>query len=105
MSVALTVKGYAGQNSPEFRKHLKAVKFCIENGLSYPKETSEFFKGKCGGDNLEDIQLHHVLSYIENGVEITLPITGKSEGDVYVRRIKVADIPKEVDEIIISLIY
>ena len=72
----MNVQAFAGKNSEEFQKHYKAVKFCIENGLSYPKETSEFFKGKVGGDDLEDIQPSSILKYIENGVEIPLKTTG-----------------------------
>lgn len=103
MSVSVSVKALAGKESPEFKKHLKAVIFCIENNLSYPKETSEFFKGKCGGDNLEDIKKECVLEYIQDGVEVPLKKTGSShEGTI---RIQVADIPKEADEIVITLSY
>jgi len=105
MSVSLKIKGYVGQDSPEFQKHFKAVKFCLENQLSFPKETSEFFKGKLGGDDLEDILPSEILKNIENGVEVDLPIIGKNENNNYIRRIKVADIPKEVNEIIITFGY
>jgi|SRR6185503_688847 len=100
MSVTLNIKAFAGKNSPEFQKHLKAVQFCIENGLSFPAETSQFFKGKVGGDNLEDISTHVIMQYIENGVEVSLPIQYVNE---YTIKIPVASIPKEVDEIIVTL--
>jgi hypothetical protein len=100
MSVSLNIKAFAGKDSPEFQKHFKAVNFCIENKLSFPKETSEFFKGKIDGGDLEDVIPQYLIDHIKDGVEVDLPI--KSVGD-YTRRIKVADIPKEVDEIIIWL--
>ena len=99
MSVSINLQAFAGKNSEEFKKHYKAVKFCIENGLSYPKETSEFFKGKACGYDLEDIQQSSVLEYIENGIEIPI----KTTGDDCEIRFNVSDIPKGVDEIIVSL--
>lgn len=101
MSVSLNVCAYSSVESPEFKKHLSAVKFCIENKLSYPKETSEFFKGKCGGDNLEDITPEFVLEYIENGIEVPLTfIKNNWESEII---IKVCDIPSEADILIVSL--
>ena len=35
MSVSLNVKAYLSKESKEFQKHFNAVKFCIENELSY----------------------------------------------------------------------
>jgi hypothetical protein len=99
MSVDLSIRAYAGKDSPEFQKHYKAVKFCIENGLSYPKETSNFFKGKIDGDDLEDQDGNYILESIENGIEVDL----KLSGDDYVKTIKVSEIPKEVDIIVITL--
>ncbi len=50
MGVSLSFKAYSGKESSEFQKHYKSVKFCIENELSFPIETVNFFKGKidCG---------------------------------------------------------
>lgn len=101
MSVSLKVNAYSSIESKEFQKHFKAVNFCIENGLSYPKETSEFFKGKLGGNDLEDINTDWILNYIENGVEIPLKTTGDKYGNEI--RIKVSEIPPEVDLIIVKL--
>lgn len=100
MSTSISITAYSGKNSPEFQKHFNAVKFCIENELSYPKETSEFFKGKVCGDDLEDIVTKAVLECIEDGIEIPLITSLKQNGEI---RIAVADIPKEVDEIIVKL--
>jgi hypothetical protein len=101
MSISLKIQAYSNKNNPLFQKHLKAVRFCIENELSFPKETSAFFKGKVGGDDLEDINVKEILKYIENGIEVALPIKGGLVDGYYRRSIKVADIPKEVDEIVI----
>ena len=101
MGVSLDVQAFAGKNSEEFKKHYKSVKFCIENGLSYPKETSEFFKGKVSGGDLEDITKNAILEYIENGVEIPLKTTGDDYGNEI--RFNVSDIPNGVDEIVVSL--
>ena len=98
MSVSLNVRAYSGRENKEFQKHYNAVKFCIENELSFPEETSEFFKGKVNGDDLEDFD-SGLLECLENGIEVPLKTTG-SEWEV---RIKVSEIPNEVDEIIITL--
>lgn len=102
MGVTVTVTAYAGENSPEFKKHFKAVQFCIENELSFPKETSEFFKGKVGGSNLEDIRSEHIIEYIENGIEVDLPLEKLDQyGNGYI--INTKEIPEEVDKIIVKL--
>lgn len=99
MSVELYIEAFAGENSEEFQKHLRAVKFCIMEKLSFPKETSKFFKGKVGGDDLEDIAYDSILEYIEHGISI--PITGRYEAGKIV--IEVKDIPKEADILIFGL--
>ena len=97
----MSVTGYSGIDNPEFQKHLEAVKFCIKNKLSFPKETSEFFKGKVGGDDLEDISEDSILAYIENGIEVNIPNEETYHGDEI--KIKVSDIPKHVDLIVAKL--
>jgi len=99
MSTSLNIIAFAGKNSPEFQKHLKAVKFCIENELSFPIETSQFFKGKVGGDDLEDIRTDSILEYIKDGIEIPL----KTGGTEWRHEINVSEIPKEVETIIVTL--
>jgi len=74
MSVSLNVTAYSSKESKEFQKHYNAVKFCVENELSFPKETSEFFKGKIGGNNLEDVKPETIIKYIENGVAMSIPL-------------------------------
>lgn len=101
MSVSVSIKGYSGKDSPEFQKHYKAVKFCIENKLSFPKETSEFFEGKVDGGDLDDYKPEAILEYIGNGVEVRIPKSGDIYGDGI--RIKVKNIPSEVDEIVIVM--
>jgi hypothetical protein len=101
MSVSLGVNAYSSTESKEFQKHFSAVKFCIENQLSFPKETNEFFKGKLEGSDLEDIDVDHIIEYIENGVEVPLKTTADQWGNEI--RIKVSEIPLEADLIIIKL--
>jgi hypothetical protein len=101
MGVSLSATAYSSTESKEFQKHYNAVKFCVENGLSYPKETSDFFKGKIGGDDLEDIEEEGILEYIQNGVEVPLKTTGDKWGNEV--RIKVSEIPAEADLIIVRL--
>ncbi len=101
MSVYLSVNGYMGKNNSEFKKHYNAVKFCIENELSFPKETSEFFKGKVGGEDLEDYHYGNLLSYIKNGVKIDLKF---EEEEDYRVIINVRDIPSECDQIVIEIL-
>ena len=99
MSLSLHVQGFAGKESKDFQKHFRAVKFCIEHDLSFPIETSEFFKNKVEGGSLEDFHRGYLLEKIRNGIEIPLITTG----DEFQVIIKVAEIPKEVDTLIVRL--
>lgn len=100
MSVSLNATAYSSKESKEFQKHYNAVKFCIENELSFPKETSDFFKGKIGGDDLEDIKSESILRYLENGIEVEMYFRYCSASEV---QINVSEIPKEVDLIVVKL--
>jgi len=101
MSASVQVRAYSSTENKEFQKHFNAVIFCIENELSFPKETSEFFQGKVDNSNLEDFKRDCIIDYIKNGVEIPLNRTNDSyRGEI---RIKVSDIPKEVDLLIVKL--
>ena len=97
----MNVKAFAGKNSEEFQKHYKIVAFCIENKVSYPKETSDFFKGTLDGDNLEDFNNDYVLEKIKNGIEIDFKKTRDGYGNEI--RFNVSDIPHGVDEIVVTL--
>ena len=99
MSVSLNVTAYSSKESKDFQKHFNAVKFCIENELSFPKETSEFFKGKVCGDDLEDINSDAILKHIENGVQMKIPLEYEN-GKVFIR---VKEIPVGCDLIIAEL--
>lgn len=101
MSYSLSVQGFSSKDSPEFKKHYAAVKFCVENDLSLPKETSEFFKGNVHGDSLEDLRKESWLENIEDGISVPLIFTDDYEWE---RRIKVSEIPKEVDEIVFKMV-
>ena len=100
MSLSLNIKGCSGKESTEFQKHFKAVQFCAENNLSYPKETSDFFKGKIYGGNLEDYTYAACLKCIQDGIEVNIPIRGSKD---FIKYIKVSEIPKEVDTIVITV--
>ncbi len=101
MSLSLNVTAYSSKESKEFQKHYNAVKFCIENELSFPKETSEFFKGKIGGDNLEDVKPEAIVKYIENGVSMPIPLEySDNQSKIYIR---VKEIPVGCDLILVSL--
>ena len=78
MSVSLSIKAYSDKTNPEFKKHLKAVEFCVENELSFPKETTEFFKGKVDGNDLDSILPEYIVDYIENGIEIPMVFSTKN---------------------------
>ncbi len=101
MGRSLELKAYSGKNSPEFQKHFKAVEFCIENNLSFPKETSEFFKGKIDGDDLEDIKSLYIIEHIRNGICVDMEYETKNYGEEII--INVKDIPEKVDQIIVRL--
>lgn len=101
MSVSLNVTAYSSKESKEFQKHYNAVKFCIENELSFPKETSYFFKGKIGGDNLEDVKPEAIIKFIENGVSLPIPLEySDNQSKIYIR---VKEIPVGCDLILVSL--
>jgi hypothetical protein len=102
MSASVSIKAHASPESKDFQKHYKAVQFCIENQLSFPKETSEFFKGKVGGDDLEDLKPESILQYLENGMNVDMPIKKTKQGEYH---IKVSEIPSEVDLIVVKLEY
>lgn len=100
MNTQLRAIAYAGKESKEFQKHYNAVKFCIENELSFPKETSDFFKGKLGGDDLEDIKAEAILGYLENGISVEMPFRYLRGSEV---QINVSEIPSGVDLIVVKL--
>jgi hypothetical protein len=99
MSVSLNVNAYSNKENKEFQKHYNAIKFCIENELSFPIETSEFFKGKINGEDIEDIRRDKMLNYLEDGIEVELKTQIKND-KIY---IKVSEIPDHVDIIVVSL--
>lgn len=99
MSSCLEVEAFSGRESAIFDKHYKAVKFCLENDLSFPKETSLFFKGKLPDcDNLEEMDSEHILEAIENGTFVEIKLNRKDNNEV---EVFLKDIPAEVDRLII----
>jgi hypothetical protein len=102
MSQQVKVIGYTGTDSPEYQKHFKAVHFCITNDLSFPIETSEFFKGKINGDSLEDFKKEALLNQIRYGFEVKIPQNcNKTLGEIW---INTKDIPSTVTEICVKIV-
>ncbi len=99
----LEVKAYTSTESKEFQKHFNAVAFCLENELSFPKETSKFFKGKLGGDDLEDIKPEYILDYIKHGIEVPFKTNWLILKEQTEIKIKVSEIPSGVDLIVVTL--
>lgn len=102
MGVSLSFKAYSGKESSEFQKHYKSVKFCIENELSFPIETVNFFKGKIDCGDLDDYEREYLLEMIKDGVEVPMRHTNLNFTEI---RIKVSDIPASVDELVINQKY
>lgn len=100
MSLSLNVTGYSNKENKEFQKHYNAIKFCIENELSFPIETSEFFKGKIDGGDIEDLKRNKMLTYLENGIEVPLVKHIKNGYEIH---IKVSEIQDHVDLIVVTL--
>ncbi len=101
MSLTLEVLAFSGKENKEYLKHFNAVKFCVENELSYPIETKEFFKGKVNGYDLDEINRPHVLNYLKEGVSVPLKYTyDRLVNEV---KIKVSEITPSAELIIIKL--
>ena len=64
------------------------------------KGYSLFFKGKLGGDDLEDIKTEAILGYLENGVSVEMPFRYFRSSEV---QINVSEIPSGVDLIVVKL--
>jgi len=99
MSVILSVRGFYGKDNPEFKKHYNAVCFCVENDLSLPKETSEFFKNKISGGSLEDLEKEYWVDNINNGIEVDIQLSG----DPYRKEINVKNLPSNLDILIVEM--
>lgn len=97
MSCCIEVIACTDNTKEEFKKHLKVVKFCVENDISLPKETNEYFKGAIDGDDLDEYDRDSWLGYIENGFETSL-----GYGQEYIE-IDPKDIPKDTKKIIVRL--
>lgn len=101
MSVSLSVKAVSSKESPEFKKHLGAVEYCLKNKLSFPKETIEFFKDNFDGDSLADYDDDYIIESIKDGIQIPMQVKYDYHGNG--ATIKVKDIPGGCDEILITL--
>ena len=100
MSMSLSIRGYYGTENKEFKKHAEAVAFCVKNELSLPLETSEFFKGKVEGEDLEAYHREGWVGLISNGLEISLGLKG---GISNRKVIDLKSLPKNLETIIVEL--
>ena len=100
MGCSLYVSAYAGKDSAEFKRHFGAVEFCIENDLSFPVETFEYFKGQVEGGDLDDYDNDYIIELLSNGISVDMPVIDVNECE---KRIKVSDIPEGTDEIVFTL--
>lgn len=94
MSCYIVARAHADNTSKNYQRHLRAVKFCVENNLSLPKETSKYFKS----ENLEDYKKDTWAERIENGFS-TLHLGSAQQ---YLE-IPIEDIPEDTKKIIIQL--
>lgn len=99
--LSLFAEAYSTKESDDYQKHVKAVKFCIENGLSYPKETNEFFRNNVPEEDLNSYQPKTVLESIKDGVRLPMHYDGNH--DMTQIRIRICDIPPTADEIIVTM--
>lgn len=99
MSRSLHVVGYYGKDNSEFKKHYNAVKFCVENDLSLPIETRNFFEGKFD-DDLDDLHKDAWIEYVQDGFEVEIDFT---EDEDYRKVIDVRTLPKDLDTIVVEI--
>lgn len=102
MSLSINIDGLSDKSNPEFAKHLKVVEFCIANEVSYPKETSEFFKGQVHGEDIDDIvPSQEVIDVIKDGLVVEIHDAMATEAGRFY--IQVDKLPKSVSVIRVSL--
>jgi hypothetical protein len=98
MSCCIHARACTDNTGKEFQKHLKSLKFCIENKLSLPKETYEYLSNAFDEDELiDDYELKYVLEKVEDGFSTTL---GYDQSYI---EIDYEEIPKDTKKIIIEL--
>lgn len=103
MGVSVYIQGFTQPDNDEFKKHLEVLQFCYDKGVSCPKETTEYFKGKIDGDDLEDYDYDYALERLENGLSVD--IDDAVDGDVMYddgATIDLRKLPKGVDIIKVS---
>jgi len=102
MSVSINITAHSSKESEQFKRHYQAVEMCIKLDLSFPIETQEFFKGSLDGEDLNDIRPEYILNMLQYGISVELPLHA---ADKYSQSfiIKVSEIPKSVDRILVEL--
>lgn len=77
----MEIFGILKETDELFNQNRKLALFCIEQNIPYPKEVLKFFKGKIGGDNIEDCVTSYVYEYLKD-LEFKQPIIeGVTYGD------------------------
>jgi hypothetical protein len=87
MGMSTHVVGFRSDNDPEYKKHSKVLRACIDAGIKQlPKETADYFGYASPEEYL-----------FEDALEIEIPT--KKWGDFYRQgfEIKVSEIPSGVD--------
>lgn len=89
MGMSTHVIGFRTSNDPDYKKHSKVLRACIDAGISeLPKETAEYFDSKYPEEYL-----------FEAALEVEIPVT-KYHGDMSQGfELKVSDIPAGVETI------
>lgn len=69
MSISTFIIAYTSENNKDFQKHKKILEFCLENKVSLPKETAEYFENEIPDisllDNKLEIELEEDVHYQE----------------------------------------
>ena len=112
MSVSLNIEAFTGKDSPELKKHLEAIKFCLKNDLSLPNETLNYLvknHEECKDSVEFDIHdendrdwLLNIYEDLEKGIKVKLPFEEINEWEY---KLNIKKIPKEVDYLIIKIDY
>ena len=89
MGMSTHVVGYRSANDPEYAKHAKVLRACIEADIKLlPKETAEYFNSEYPEEYL-----------FEEALEVKIPMTEYSGDMVEGYEIKVSEITSGVETI------
>lgn len=100
MGVSLNLTVRASVDSKEFKKHFSIVKMCAEHGVSYPKETLEFFEESIDGESIDEYDPEYVIERLSDGIE--MKVVTKTDYNNSKITLNVKDIPEGADKIIVE---